>query len=72
MYLLDMDDVGFKSVGGVDQQHVSIMGIGDTTAGAAATGYSRADAVGGYFKTYGTFVMTRFDNQVLMWNLTAP
>jgi len=72
MYLLDMDDIVFKSVGGVDQQHVSIMGIGDTTGGAAATGYSRADAVGGYFKTYGTFVMSRFDNQVLMWNLTAP
>ena len=72
MYLLDMDDIVFKSVGGVDQQHVSIMGIGDTTGGAAATGYSRADAVGGYFKTYGTIAMTRFDNQVLMWNLTAP
>jgi len=72
MYLLDMKEVVFKVVNGVDQAHVPIGGIGDTTAGAAATGYSRADAVGGYYKTYGCFVMTRFDSQVLMWNLTAP
>ena len=72
MYLLDMKEIAFRTVGGVDQQHVPIYGIGDTTAGAAATGYSRADAVGGYFKTYGTFVMTRFDSQVILWNLTAP
>jgi len=72
MYLLDMKEVVFKSVAGVDQMHVPISGIGDATAGAAATGYSRADAVGGYYKTYGTFVMTRFDSQVLLWNITAP
>jgi hypothetical protein len=72
MYLLDMSEVVFKVVAGVDQRHVPITGIGDTTAGAAAAGYSRADAVGGYYKTYGTFVMTRFDSSVLLWNLTAP
>jgi HK97 family phage major capsid protein len=72
MYLLDLDEISFRSVGGVDQVHVPIYGIGDTTAGAAATGYSRADAVGGFYKTYGCFAMERFDCQVIIWNLTAP
>jgi len=72
MYLMDMGELVFKSVGGVDQAHVAIGGIGDTTAGAAAGGYSRADAVGGYYKTYGTLSMTRFDSQVLIWNIDTP
>ena len=72
MYLLDMDEIAFKAVNGVDQRHVSIGGVGDSTTATNAGGTSRADAVGGYYKTYGTFVMTRFDTQVLVWNLTAP
>lgn len=72
MYLLDMKEFVFKSVGGVDQMHVPIGGIGDSTAATNAGGTSRADAVGGYFKTYGTPVMTRFTSQVMIWNLATP
>lgn len=67
MYLLDMDNIVFKNVGGVDHAHVPITGAGD------ATNYlQRADVVGGYFKTYGTLVMKRFVSQCIIWNLTAP
>lgn len=66
MYLLDMDNIEFRSVAGVDMVHVPIVGSG-TTAGTI-----RADVVGGYFKTYGTFVMKRFQTQVLIYNLSVP
>lgn len=67
MYLLSIDDMEFKIVGGVDQKHVPIFGAGD------ATNYlQRGDVLGGYFKTYGCFVMKRFDNQCILWNLATP
>jgi len=72
IYLLDMDEIVFKNVAGVDFTHVPINGVGDSTTATNAGGTSRADAVGGYFKTYGAMSMTRFDNQGIIWNITAP
>lgn len=67
MYLLSVDSLQFKTVGGVDQIHVPISGAGDST-----NYLQRADVQGGYFKTYGCMVLKRFDNQSIIWNLTAP
>ena len=67
MYLLSIDDIRFKTVAGVDQSHIPINGGGDTT-----NYLQRGDVRGGYFKTYGCMVMRRFDNQAIIWNLTAP
>lgn len=63
MYLLDLDNIEFKVLAGVDGQHVPISGT-DTS--------NRADEEGGYFKTYGVFVMKRFRTQVLIYNLSVP
>lgn len=65
IYYLDMDNVVFKTVAGVDTAHVPIMGNGD-----ANNALSRADVRGGYYKTYGVFVVKRFDSQGVIWNLT--
>ena len=63
MYLLAMDFVKHYILDGVDFVHVPIMG---------ADSNQRNDVSGGYFKTYGLFLMKRFDNQVLIYNLAAP
>ena len=60
VYLLDMDNIVFMNVAGVDRKHVPIMG---------ADANQRNDVEGGYYKTYGTLVMKRFDTQVLIYNL---
>lgn len=67
MYLLDLDVIEFRILDGVDATHVPVMGEVHGTAG-----YNRADAQGGYFKTYGVFVMRTFNSQVHIANLTAP
>jgi len=63
MYLLDMDNVEFRVLDGVDATHVPITGADAST---------RSDVQGGWFKTYGTFVMKRFDSQVIIDNLSTP
>jgi len=63
MCLLDMDNIVFYNVAGVDTRHVPIMG---------SDSGSRYDVEGGYFKTYGVMVMKKFNTQVVIWNLTAP
>lgn len=63
MYLLDLDNLSFRVLDGVDMLHVPVMG-NDTSI--------RSDEQGGYFKTYGTFEMTRFRTQVLIYNLASP
>lgn len=63
MYLLDVDFIEFRVVGGVDMAHVPILGSGSD---------SRADETGGYFKTYGTLVMKNFRRQVMIYNLAVP
>ena len=63
LYLLDMDNIEFRVLDGVDATHVPITGA-DTSI--------RSDVQGGYFKTYGVFVMKRFDSQVIIDNLSAP
>lgn len=67
MYLLDLDEIEFRVLDGVDAQHVLVSGEVSGTAG-----YNRADAQGGYFKTYGAFVMRAFNPQVNLCNLTSP
>jgi len=67
MYLLDLDMIEFRVLDGVDAKHVLVSGEVSGTAG-----YNRADAQGGYFKTYGVFVMKTFNTQVHIANLTAP
>jgi hypothetical protein len=61
--LLDMDDISFYNVAGVDARHHPIMG---------ADASQRSDVEGGYFKTYGTFVMERFNSHCVIWNLSTP
>lgn len=61
--LLDMDNINFYNVAGVDAKHIPIMG---------ADASQRSDVEGGYFKTYGTFVVEKFNTQVVIWNLSAP
>ncbi len=63
-YLLDMDNIEFRVVSGVDKVHTPIIGEGEASSGI------RADVRGGYFKTYGVLVMKRFDTQVLFYNAT--
>jgi hypothetical protein len=63
MYLLDLDYIEFRVLGGVDAKHVPIMGLSTAI---------RSDVEGGYFKTYGVFVMKRFNTQCIICNLTAP
>ena len=63
MYLLDLDQIEFRVLAGVDAKHVPIMGD-DTSI--------RKDVSGGYFKTYGVLVMKKFTTQVNICNLTAP
>ena len=60
----DMDDIVFKTVAGVDQMHVPISGQGDGNNTAI-----RGDVRGGYYKTYGVFIVKRFDSQGIIWNL---
>ncbi len=61
--LLDMDNISFYNVAGVDTRHVPIMG---------ADASQRSDVEGGYFKTYGIFVVEKFNTQVVIWNLSSP
>lgn len=68
-YLLDMDNIEFRVLAGVDKVHTPITGAG-YYADTQLTG-SRADVRGGYFKTYGVFLMRRFDTQVLIYNITV-
>ena len=63
MYFLDLDNIEFRVLAGVDNMHVPIKG-NDTSI--------RKDEEGGYFKTYGVLVMRRFRTQVLIYNLAAP
>lgn len=63
MYLLDMDEIEFRVLAGVDAKHVPISG---SDSGL------RYDVSGGYLKTYGVFVMKNFSKQVLIYNLAAP
>jgi len=65
MYLLDLDNIFMSHVAGVNASHIPVTGDGANT-----TFDGRADVVGGYFKSYGTLVMKRFDTQVLIYNLT--
>ncbi len=67
IYYLDMDNIVFNTVGGVDQAHIPIMGNGDTN-----NAFSRSDVRGGYYKTYGMFRVKRFDSQGIIWNLQVP
>lgn len=68
MYLLDLDNLMMAHVAGVNATHVPILGGQHTTGVANFT--ARADVVGGYYKSYGTLVMKRFDTSVLIYNLT--
>ena len=61
--LLDMDNISFYNVAGVDTRHVPIMG---------ADASQRSDVQGGFFKTYGSFVVEKFNTQVVIWNLSSP
>lgn len=63
--LLDMDNISFRCVAGVDARHVPIVG-------GTGTGNIRLDVEGGYFKTYGVFVVERFNTQVVIWNISNP
>ncbi len=61
--LLDMDNIVFYNIAGVDTRHVPIMG---------ADASQRSDVEGGYFKTYGIFIVEKFNTQVVIWNLSTP
>lgn len=67
MYLLNLSQIEMRVLNGIDFRHVPIMGQGDST-----NYLQRADATGGYFKTYAVFVMKHFNSQVHIGNLTAP
>ncbi len=60
---LDMNHISFYNVAGVDVRHVPIVG---------ADASQRSDVEGGYFKTYGIFVVDKFNTHVVIWNLSAP
>jgi hypothetical protein len=62
MYLLDLNHIFMVHVAGVNAAHTPIKGSQDEGI--------RADVVGGYYKTYGTLVVDRFDTHVLIHNLT--
>lgn len=61
--LLDMNNISFYNVSGVDTRHVPIKG---------ADASQRSDVEGGYFKTYGIFVVEKFNTQVVIWNVSTP
>jgi len=61
--LLDMDSITFYNVAGVDARHVPVFG---------ADASQRSDVQGGYFKTYGVFVVDKFTTQTVIWNLSTP
>src|SRR3990167_894043 len=61
--LLDMDNITFYNVAGVDARHIPVMG---------ADASQRSDVEGGWFKTYGEFVVEKFNTQIVIWNLSAP
>ncbi len=61
--LLDMDNIAFYNVAGVDARHVPILG---------ADASQRSDVEGGYFKTYGVFVVEKFNTQTVIYNLDSP
>ncbi|MFH2028808.1 MAG: hypothetical protein ABIJ08_06730 [Nanoarchaeota archaeon] len=63
MHFLDMDNIVFTNVAGVDKMHQPIKG---------ADANQRNDVEGGYFKTYGVFLMKRFDTHSLIYNLSTP
>ena len=63
MYLLDLDNIEFRVVAGVDKTHVPVNGNATNI---------RNDEIGGYFKTYGLPIMRRFRTQVLIYNLSVP
>jgi len=67
MFLIDLNNVEFRVLNGVDAQHVPV-----SNAYYGAATYNRADTQGGFFKTYGTFVVRAFNSHVVIWNLTAP
>ncbi len=60
---LNMDEISFTSVAGVDSRHVPVFGD-------AAD--QRKDVQGGFFKTYGVFTVDEFTTQVVIWNLSTP
>ncbi len=61
--LLDMDNISFYNVAGVDARHIPIMGLSTAI---------RSDVEGGYYKTYGVFVVEKFNTQVVIYNLSTP
>ncbi|MCK9370458.1 hypothetical protein M0R04_11160 [Candidatus Dojkabacteria bacterium] len=63
MYFIPLDSLDMVILNGVDFTHVPISGSDSNI---------RYDVTGGYFKTYGTLRMKRFDNCVLIYNLSAP
>ncbi len=67
MYLLDLDLIEFRVLGGVDAQHVAVFNVAYN-----ATAKGREDSTGGFFKTYGVFIMKAFNPHVHIFNLTAP
>ena len=67
MYLLDLDHLFMVHVGGVNAVHTPILGEAQAIAGESEL---RADVKGGYYKSYGVLVMSRFDTQVIICNLT--
>src|SRR3990167_7951312 len=52
--LLDMDNISFYNIAGVDARHIPIMG---------ADASQRSDVEGGWFKTYGVFVVERSEER---------
>jgi len=67
LYFIDLDEIEMRILRGVDTAHVVVVG---EVSGSA--GYNRADAQGGYFKTYGVLVMKNFHSHVHIANVTAP
>ncbi len=61
--LLDMDNISFYNVAGVDAAHRPITG---------SDSGSRYDVEGGYFRTYGVLAMEKVNTQVVIWNLSVP
>jgi hypothetical protein len=68
MYLIDLDYMFMAHPGGMNAKHVPVSG-GEITGNTQASFSGRSDQEGGYFKTYGVFVMKRFDTSVLIYNL---
>jgi len=66
IFLLDLDKMFMAYVAGVNAVHVPVVG------GNSTSPENRADIEGGYYKSYGVFVMKRFDTSVLIFNLSTP